>query len=340
MTSTPEKILDQGYLFEFFQAVKMIEDLNSDAPAVGESGPYGEEKVRFRPNDSLAFPAADLAKIEKIEDPPGNTVWRITENFMGLYGFSTPLPAYFAEMIAQNYRDEDPLRDFLDMFDHRLLSLFYRAWKKYRLDAAYSHGCDNPVSMVFCAIAGFDRESPADDWKVFPERLMRYAGLIAGKTRNAAALEKIVADYFAVDNVKVTPFVERKIPIPTEDLNVIGALSGRNNILGESLVLGSSVKDIAGQFRLTLGPLSQESFQKLQPGKSAFNELIFLLKLFVIGQLECELELALRAEDAPLMKLSALAPTAALGRSSWLGRPEGEFVSVNYSPDSMFCQED
>jgi type VI secretion system ImpH/TssG family protein len=230
-------------------------------------------------------------------------------------------------MIAQAYQDPDPLRDLLDIFNHRLIPLYYRAWKRNHPAAGMDPGAPDRLTLALCALIGQEPGSPAGDWVVAPERLLRYAGLLMGRSRPGGGLETAISDYFGIDQVKVQPFLERRVRLHPWETSRLGA-PGRNNRLGRSLVLGEWVNDVAGQFRLSLGPLSLQSFQKLQPGQPAFNELIFLVNFYTRHQLDFELELILDREDIKPFVLSAKWGLNPLGRYSWLGRPPRRTASV------------
>jgi type VI secretion system protein ImpH len=167
---------------------------------------------------------------------------------------------------------------------------------------------------------------------VAPQRLVRYAGLLAGRTRSPAGLEALLADYFGIKRVRVSPFLPKNVRLQSGDRNRLG-VRGRNNRLGRDLVLGKWVRDAAGFFRLSLGPLSLRNFQKLQPGRQAFNELVFLVNFFTRRQLEFELELILDRDQVKPFVLSAKWNLNPLGRYSWLGEPQSRTVSARLEPN-------
>ena len=94
--------------------------------------------MRFRPLLSFAFPATDVERVERVGDGDGTRPpYRVTVNFLGLYGESSPLPAFLTEELMADDPEDSPRRDFLDLFHHRLVSLFYRCWQKYRHQVQY-----------------------------------------------------------------------------------------------------------------------------------------------------------------------------------------------------------
>ena len=124
------QLVNEPYRFNFFQAVRILERLRAGKP-VGHDGPPGDECVRFRSHLSLDFPASAIQLLNVPADhrlPPAMTV-----TFMGLTGPSGALPRFYTEFLLERRRHKDPvLREFLDLFNHRLISLFYRAWERNR----------------------------------------------------------------------------------------------------------------------------------------------------------------------------------------------------------------
>src|SRR6202012_4572062 len=91
---------------------------------------------RFGAHISLGFPASQIQDLLRPKNPDDPS--RMIVTFMGLVGPSSALPRYYTEMILERARKKDfTLRDFFDLFNHRLISLFYRAWEKYRVLSAY-----------------------------------------------------------------------------------------------------------------------------------------------------------------------------------------------------------
>ena len=330
MADLSDKLTKSGFAFDFFQAVRLLEQANPDSPPVGGPGPYDQEAVRLRPNHSLGFPPGDVDAVERLDGE--RELWRVTQNFMGLYGVESPLPPYFAEMVAQGYLEKDPLREFLDIFNHRAVSLYYRAWKKNRLAAQIAPQDPDTVTLSLCAALGEDDPSAHTGWAIPPHRLLRYFSILSSGIRPAASLESMVSDYFGITGVKVRQLLPRSFRLQPHELSLLGD-GGSNQSLGDSFVLGERVMDWTGQFRLSLGPLDQGSFLKLQPGEPEFAELVFLVKLFVRNQLDFDLELILENQEVQPMRLSAREPTHALGRNSWVAQPLDHTVSTLIYPE-------
>ena len=124
----------EPFCFEFFQAVRLLERFSDGRAVVGRFSNPGEEVVRFASHASLPFPASEIQALERREGKPP----LMTVNFMGLTGPQGVLPLYYTELIVQRIRNRDTaMRDFFDLlFNHRMISLFYQAWEKYRFMVA------------------------------------------------------------------------------------------------------------------------------------------------------------------------------------------------------------
>jgi type VI secretion system protein ImpH len=334
LSDLKQRLLERGFEFEFFHALKLLEDTDPQAPPIGGVGPVDQEHIRIRGNRDMAFAPADVSRITRERTPDGVERWCVEQNFMGLYGSASPLPMYIAEMIAQAYIDEDPLRDFFDIFNNRVLSLYYRAWKKHRLSASVTESATDPISSLLVSFLGYERTDSPEEWPVAPERLIRYASLLAGDRRPAGGLETILEDYFGFDDVSITQFVARPVKIAPHERNRVGT-PGWNNQLGTSLVLGGTMSDLSGRFRLSVGPLDLGQFMHFQPGEQAWDELVFLVDLYTRRQLGYDIEFRLDTDQATAMMISARRQRNALGRSTWLGVPSGGKVSVLLSPDTI-----
>src|SRR5262245_18194950 len=132
-----ERVLfEEGYRFDFFQAVRVLERLYPNRQPVGRDALPSQEVVRFRSHLSLSFPPSAIHEIERLQDGRGPA--QMTVAFMGLTGLLGVLPRHYTELLLERVRHKDQtLRDFLDFLNHRLISLFYRAWEKYRFPIAY-----------------------------------------------------------------------------------------------------------------------------------------------------------------------------------------------------------
>jgi len=336
--SVADKLFADPYSFDFFQAVRLLE-LSGGKP-VGGDWPMVTEAVNFGAVGGLAFPASTIAGLKATADGPP----KMTVAFFGLTGPSGVLPDFYSQMVmAQQRAVDNPERrafaDWLDIFNHRMTSLFYRAWAKYRLPVGYgrARGGQDPVTAISLSLAGLGLpsfakririESPVppaftDDPGVMEEgSLVRYAGLFAHQARSAAGLENMLVDYFGVP-VKVEQFNGRWRPLDVENQSRLGR-RGQNDELGVSLVVGRRLWDAKGGFRVRIGPLDLAGFVSYLPDAAAGRRKLFLLaeltRFYVRASLDFEVRLVLKASEVPVARLAKGGPGPRLGWNAWLGR--------------------
>ena len=191
------------YGFEFFQAVRLLERLAPERARVGGFDDPEQEIARFGVTSSLAFPASEIQELQF--DDAGAA--RIRVNFMGLTGPLGVLPHPYSVLVLERLRAHDTaLADFLDLFHHRLISLLYRAWRKYRFAAAQEDGTTDQLRQRLLELIGLGLEGYRNRMP-FPDEVLLYrAGLLAPQPRGAAALAQLLQDYFRV-GVDVEQFV-------------------------------------------------------------------------------------------------------------------------------------
>ncbi len=193
-TPLSRTIFEEGYHLEFFQAVHLLQNWHADGVRIGELGPPSKERLRLCPDDTLRFSPADIRRIEPPE--ADSKTARMVVNFMGLYGVSAPTPVYLTELIAFAGDDAAPLVDFLDIFNHRLLSLYYRAWLKYRFPYRYEAGAKDAFSSYVFSFVGLGDPLTHPLTELPVPRLLKYVGLGAPQTRPPISLQRLLVDYF------------------------------------------------------------------------------------------------------------------------------------------------
>jgi type VI secretion system protein ImpH len=314
-----DRLLAEPHRFSFFQLVQLIERDRAGAAPLGHGGPAAAEALRLRPTLSLAFPKGDVAAVERGAD--GRLVVDVA--FLGLYGSTSPLPNFYSEDLLQDDDDEQVVRDFLDVFHHRLLSLFYRAWAKYRHHVQYRTGATDPQSRRVLCLAGHGVVRPAPDALVPAPLLLRYAGLLARRPGSAAAVRAGLSDYFTGVAVDVVPCAPRWVTVADDACTRLGR---RNARLGVDIQVGERVFDRAGAYIVALGPLTLEQYVAFLPGRRERAVLAELARLIATDVLTPQLELTLPREEVPPLRLGG--PLAQLGWTTWLGRPAGDAAVV------------
>jgi type VI secretion system protein ImpH len=300
--------------FSFFQAVRLLERHHAPKATVGHQGPASEEILRFRPDTSLGFPVSDVVSVEAVpasDDQPAR--FRITTSFLGLYGSTSPLPTFYSEEMLRRDAD-DPVRAFVDLFHHRLLSLFYRCWTKYRYHIQFEGEGKDEFSRRMFGFIGLGTAGLTERTGLPAARLIRYAGLLTQRPRSAASLEGMLGDFFDGPSVRIVQCIARWVTIPPEQQIRLGRLNSR---LGIDASLGEKVMTRSSQFRVVLGPMGYALFLGFLPDGESFRMLNALVVLFLNDPLDFDVELQLRGEEIRPLQLKRR-EGGRLGWTTWL----------------------
>ncbi|HPW55792.1 MAG: type VI secretion system baseplate subunit TssG [Thermoanaerobaculaceae bacterium] len=319
-----------GHQFDFFQLVYLLERWLDRRAPVGGPGPIDDEGVRFRPDASLAFSPADVMRVEKAdadERRPGSSWdYRVVVSFMGLYGVAAPSPVYFSELIGFEDVDPDPLVDFLDLFNHRLISLYYRAWLRYRYPYRFEVGGADQLSGFLLAFLGLCDPVSRQGLGVDAFRLLKYIGLLSLRSKPPEALQRVLTDYLGGFPVAVRELVLRWVDIEPANRNRLGLGA---STLGRDLLVGTRLPDRMGRVRVVVGPLGLDQFLKLLPDRTLFGEVCSLIELQTFKRFAYDVELRLHGSAVPTLQVGGPAAVR-LGWTSFLcsapGRDEDGVV--------------
>jgi type VI secretion system protein ImpH len=341
-------LYEEPYRFGFFQAVRLLKRLAPTRQPVGRDAAPLAEAARFRAHLGLHFPPSEIYDLE----PPGEDGRppRLTAAFIGLYGPSGTLPRHYTEMMLERARHKDhTLRSFLDLFNHRLISLFYRAWEKYRFWLGYEQAevlgqqarergpqsqrafvtegrrRSDLLSQCLLDLAGLGegtlryrgsaKHELVPRHEVADETLRHYAGLLAQRHRSAAALETMLEDYFEVP-VRVIQFSGQWLMLDEENQTCLGRPGG-NVRLGLDTVAGQRVWDVSSKFRVMLGPLDHRQFTEFLPSGKAHRPLVDMVRLYAGAQFDFDMQLVLKREEVPACTLGGGEGGVRLGWETW-----------------------
>jgi type VI secretion system protein ImpH len=309
-----QALFDEPYRFKFFQAVRLLERMYPDRKPVGRDTDATTEVVRFRTRQTLSFPACEIHDLtqDNNEDqaPPEMMI-----SFMGVTGPLGVLPHQYTELLMERARYNDTaLWSFLDTFNHRLLSMFYRVWEKYHFPIAYERdGADEFTSYLF-GIIGMGTNGLRSRFHFQDQGLLPYAGLIAQRPHSATAIASIASDHFGVA-VKVVQF-------PGEWLQLgenVTSLGNANSYLGVSTIAGTRVWSDQSKFRIRVGPMSLKQFRTFIPIGSAYKPLSEIVRLLVGLEFSFDLQLVLKKEEVPYPYIGGIGEDGPrLGWTSWL----------------------
>ena len=316
VTKTPleERFRNEPQLFEFFQAVRLLERFLPDRVEVGKFAPPSSEVVRFKANSTLVFPASEIQSLTW----PAKGPVEMMVNFMGLTGPEGVLPIVYTVFAAERARTGDTAAvDFFDTFNHRLISHFFQAWEKYRFWIAYERGQSDDFSHHVMDLIGLGTAGLQNRQTVPDDCLLYYSGLLAQHPRSASALEQILSDYFDIP-VEVEQFAGGWYSLGESDQCSFEGTKSYSEQLGAGAVVGDEVWDQSARVRIKIGPLSLEQYVEFLPTGSAFKPLQELTRFFSNDELDFEAQLILKRDEVPRCELGAeqgIAPQ--LGWTTW-----------------------
>lgn len=336
--------------FHFLQAVRVLEQnlafhSNGDGKVprrpVGRDHAPSREVLRFRSDASLRFPAGPIVKVQPERNgKQENTDWQdetdekllprleMLVSFMGLTGPSGVLPQHYTvRMIRAARNKERSMRDFFDMFNHRLISLFYRASEKHSFPLSYERvrvrrEGEDAVTQALYSLVGLGTKSTRERMAVDDETIVHYSGHFARSPRSAVALVIMLQDRFGVQ-ATVEQFRGQWLALASSDRSLMPCEDyprGLNNQLGKDMIAGSRVWDVQSRFRVRLGPLKLEEFTRFTAMGDQLAPMCAAIRLFVGPELDFDVQPVLRADAVPQSKLGGDPETGArLGWTTWIG---------------------
>ena len=350
-TSVTQDLITRPWDFRFLQAVRLIELWAAREGASTKAGASAieSETIRFRTELSLDFPASEITSLTPADlsddrDAPAAQANRpfpleMTVAFMGLTGPSGVMPYHYTEMLIERQRvfRDDTAHSFFDIFNHRIISLFYRAWEKYRFYIPYERGdrgegsglTRNLLDFVGLGASGLQGRMREGERGLNDETLIFYAGHFAQRPHSASSLAAILADHFGVP-AAVEQFQGQWLTIGDHDLTRLGQA---NHCLGVSGMLGSRVWDRQSRCRVRLGPLTRRQFDAFLPSGERYHEAQHLIRFHLGVSVDFDLQLVLDRREVPKLRVAPPGHHGArLGWTSWLlSRPPS-----HHAEDAIF----
>jgi len=305
----------EPYRYSLFAALRLIERSYAEHARLGESRRAGAEPVRLAQSPYLSFAPADVATITTNDQ--GRMV--LEAYSFGVFGPNGALPLHLTEMaFERRHQLADPtLTDFINLFQHRMMALFYRAWADADPATNYDRPATDRFKLYMGALVGLgSRASRARDTVSDHAKLSR-AAQFGSQSRSPQGLENILSDYFALP-IQVRCFAGDWLDIPPDACTRLGS-GADSSALGIGTALGSSSWQCQHKFEIAAGPLDLAAFNNFLPGSPGLSELAALVRLYTNDEWGWQLRLLLRGEEIPPLQLGA---GARLGWSTWMGPRE------------------
>jgi type VI secretion system protein ImpH len=337
-TTVIQRLIETPFRYSFKQAVRLLERTTSfiggktttfSRHPIARFTPPLSENLRFQTQQSLSFHSCDISKIsiKKNLDTPNQ--WRMQVNFMGLTGSSGVLPYHYTEFLLKRLRAKDvTMMEFLDIFNHRTISLFYQASVKYSLPLEYERKKlyassllekDNHTQLILSLI-GMGTNGLQNRLHTKDESLIYYSGLFTKKIRTTAGLQQIIQSHFSIP-VEIKEFIgqwQDLIDDVRTRLPGIESPRGQNNQLGKSVMIGQKGWFSQGKIRIILGPLTQKQLHTFAPGTSTLKALDEIVKLYINFEHDYDYVMRIRRSDIPNRIHLKKSKPPIMGWNTWL----------------------
>jgi type VI secretion system protein ImpH len=298
---------------DLFAAMRLISGAFLDCPPLGTARRISEDPVRFGQDVSLAFATRTVARVEP---PSEGRRGKLQQLAIGLFGPNGALPNHLTEYAfdREHHGNDRSFAAFADVFHHRMLTLFYRAWAVNQPVVGLDRPDQDQFGAIVACLCGLGMPALRNRDGVSDLAKMAHAGLFARHVRNPEGIKSILMNYFRAD-VQVFSWVGYWMRIPADQQTRLGVADGFAK-LGVQSVAGASVWDMQTSFRIVVGPVTHSRYLDFLPTGVSLARMIALIKLYTGGDYRFEVQLALKNDEVPL---SWLGNDVLLGWTSWLG---------------------
>lgn len=306
------EVSEKPYRYGFFLTVRRINCFYNDKPITGSAFRPSEDPLRFSQEPYTSFAASTLNALEFDES---SQYPRLSQNFIGLFGPNGPLPLHLTEYArdrSRHHHDKSMAR-FADIFHHRIISLFYRAWAQSQPTVQFDRPDTDRFAVYLGSLIGLGLPSLRDVDSMHHLSKLSFAGHLGSLPRHVSGLVSLLQGYFGVV-VNVVEYIAHWMKIPDQDRIRLGegSIAG---LLGQDTVIGERVWQRQDKFRISLGPLSLDEYESFLPNGHSFEALVSAVRNYVGLEYLWEVNLILEKEDKPV---TCLGKSGTLGWTSWL----------------------
>lgn len=293
-------LVEAPFAVDFHQAMRRIEHAFPELPRWGEAARPKDEPIRLAQDPSLAFAPAAMATFTA---PKDGALGRLAVAFMGLFGPNGPLPLHITDYVRERVRNagDETFVAFTDLFHHRALILFHRAWSQGRPAVSRDRRRADRFLTYVGAICGLGLQAFLARDPSLHLASLHFAGLLAADSKNPDGLRAVLQGYFQLP-VRIREFMGEWLPIPAEARFRLG-FSRDVSALGRTAVLGTRSFSRSQKFRVVLGPLSERDFTRFLPHGASLERLTTLVRAYAGIDLAWDLELVPAAGSATQLRL-------------------------------------
>jgi type VI secretion system protein ImpH len=305
-------LFEAPFAYDFFAAVRLLQASAPDKPRIGYSLSPAQDPVRFGQSPALDFAAATLEAIRQKD--PDRPPWVYSRHF-GLFGPNGPLPLCLTDYARERvlHYGDPTFVSFCNVFHHRLLSFFFRAWADAQKTVDFDRPKDQHWAEFVESVVGMGMESLLERDSIPDRAKLYFAGRLAHQPRNAEGLEAILRDFFGIP-VRLFTFMGRWLRLPDNCVLRLGA-SPETGTLGSTAIVGSRFWTCQLHFRVRFGPMDLPEYERMLPNGSSFQRLRDWVRHYTGRQFSWDAQLVLKKDEVPFTQIGI---AGRLGWTTWL----------------------
>lgn len=280
----------------FYRFCQLLEQITGMELKMGTGESPLDDPLRFAPSPEVGFPVSELKCIER--EPYLNRPITVRTRFLGLYGVDSILPPILLDDIVRKVDGYQAMTDFLDIFNHRIITQFYRIWLKHHYPASYLSNGEDPISRSLLGLTGLGIKGTSEQIGTPVSRFLALLGLVTQRTRTAEGIIGVIKVLVPDCDVNVNEFY----PVW---MNVIemAKLGGKNTSLGRNSLLGKRFKECNQTVKVTIKPHNYELVESLLPDGQLYDDIMKLMRAYLGYQVEAKLELSIPSSFLPRTRL-------------------------------------
>lgn len=290
----------------FYRFCQLLEKRNPGGPLMGSTSHPADDPVRFAPYPGMGFPASELKAVEYDEDDDSKPP-RIRTTFMGMYGVDSPLPTAYLDDITRHREGHEALQGFLDIFSHRILTQFYRIWRKYSYPATFEPGGTDSISQSLLGLVGLGIPGTARHIATPISRFLALLGVLRQPGKTQEGMQALVTLLAPDTTVKVSPYCLRAVKVSQP----LGFYGDDDFLLDGNIPLDDEAMDASSQLLIALFTDNKKESQGWKPDGLLYQDFLVMLRVYLGWRFKAKISLTTQT------RLLAVPP---LGDSPfWLG---------------------
>ena len=300
---------DAPWRANFFTTLRRLSASDRQKPLPGAALKVSDENFRLSQAVSLAFPASEIASLAVQDNRLAVKLFSL-----GVWGPQGPLPLHYSELALSRFLQQDTaLVDFIDLFHHRCMAIFFRAWYAAQDTASLDRPEQDRFSHYIHCLSG------SDLLPINAATLTRHERLSASfhLARKHCSPDDLVAALRALFHLPfhIEEFQRGWIKVAPNEQTDLGRHSHTSS-LGHGAMLGEASYQASHKFKVWCGPLSHEQYLSLHPENERLSRISDAIQRLSGGYLHFEIQLMLAATTSPQLRLSG---GEQLGFDTWLG---------------------